>query len=144
MKTFRFALLVIAALAFISCSSSKDTSKDENKSSLITTASGLQYEDIVVGKGAKPEQGKEVSVHYTGRLEDGSVFDSSVEKNKPFNFKIGVGQVIKGWDEGVMGMQVGGKRKLIIPPALGYGERAAGKIPPNSVLIFDVELLEVK
>lgn len=144
MKTFRFALLIIAALAFISCSSSKNTSKEEVKSNIIKTASGLQYEDIVVGTGAKPEKGKEVTVHYTGKLEDGSVFDSSVEKNKPFKFKIGIGQVIKGWDEGVMGMQVGGKRKLIIPAELGYGDRAAGKIPANSVLIFDVELLEVK
>jgi peptidylprolyl isomerase len=110
----------------------------------VTTASGLKYVDVVVGKGASPAAGKQVKVHYTGTLENGKKFDSSVDRNEPFSFTIGVGQVIKGWDEGVMTMQVGGKRKLIIPSKLGYGARGAGgAIPPNATLLFDVELLDV-
>lgn len=111
----------------------------------VITASGLNYVDLVVGTGAVAEAGKTVVVHYTGWLEDGTKFDSSVDRNKPFEFQLGAGRVIKGWDEGVVGMKEGGKRKLIIPPELGYGERGAGgRIPPNAVLIFEVELLEVK
>jgi hypothetical protein len=108
------------------------------------TESGLKYTDEVVGTGASPSPGKTVVVHYTGRLPDGTKFDSSVDRGTPFEFKIGVGQVIQGWDEGVMTMKVGGKRKLIVPPELGYGSKPAGQIPPNSTLIFDVELLGVK
>jgi peptidylprolyl isomerase len=109
-----------------------------------TTASGLKYRDDVVGDGASPERGKRVTVHYTGRLTDGKKFDSSVDRGQPFAFTIGVGQVIKGWDEGVMSMKVGGKRQLTIPPDLGYGARGAGgAIPPNATLVFDVELLSV-
>ncbi|MCP4705736.1 MAG: FKBP-type peptidyl-prolyl cis-trans isomerase [candidate division Zixibacteria bacterium] len=111
----------------------------------ITTESGLKYVDEVVGEGASPEKGQTVTVHYTGFLEDGTKFDSSVDRGQQFQFKIGVGQVIKGWDEGVMSMKVGGKRKLIIPAELGYGARGAGGvIPPNATLIFDVELFDVK
>ena len=110
----------------------------------VTNASGLKYVDVVVGKGASPAAGKTVKVHYTGTLEDGKKFDSSVDRNEPFSFTIGVGQVIKGWDEGVMTMKVGGKRKLIIPSKLGYGAQGAGgAIPPNATLLFDVELLDV-
>jgi peptidylprolyl isomerase len=110
----------------------------------VTTASGLKYIDVVVGKGASPMAGKQVKVHYTGTLENGKKFDSSVDRKKPFSFLIGVGQVIPGWDEGVMTMKVGGKRKLIIPSRLGYGSRGAGgDIPPNATLLFDVELLDV-
>lgn len=110
----------------------------------VTTPSGLKYIDQVVGKGASPVAGKQVKVHYTGTLENGKKFDSSVDRKEPFAFTIGVGQVIKGWDEGVMGMKVGGKRKLIIPPKLGYGASGAGGvIPPNATLLFDVELLDV-
>ena len=117
--------------------------KDETKvAKTVTTASGLKYIDQVVGKGASPVTGKQVKVHYTGTLENGTKFDSSVDRNQPFDFVIGVGQVIAGWDEGVMTMKVGGKRKLIIPAKLGYGARGAGGvIPPNATLLFDVELL---
>jgi peptidylprolyl isomerase len=110
----------------------------------MTTQSGLKYEDIVVGNGPSPQSGQEVTVHYTGTLENGNKFDSSLDRGKPFTFTIGVGQVIKGWDEGVMTMKVGGKRKLVIPPQLGYGARGVGPIPPNSTLVFEVELLDVK
>ena len=111
----------------------------------MTTESGLRYEDIVTGTGPSPQSGQEVTVHYTGTLEDGTKFDSSLDRGQPFKFIIGVGQVIKGWDEGVMTMKVGGKRKLVIPPQLGYGARGAGRvIPPNATLVFEVELLDVQ
>jgi peptidylprolyl isomerase len=112
----------------------------------ITTASGLKYVDIKVGTGASPKKGDMVSVHYTGWLTNGKKFDSSVDRGQPFEFGIGLGQVIQGWDEGVMSMKVGGKRKLIIPAELAYGNRAVGGglIPPNSTLIFEVELLGIK
>jgi peptidylprolyl isomerase len=110
----------------------------------VNTASGLQYDDIAEGVGAEAKSGQKVSVHYTGTLVDGKKFDSSRDRGKPFQFTLGVGQVIKGWDEGVAGMKVGGQRKLTIPPELGYGSRGTGGvIPPNATLIFDVELVEV-
>ncbi|MEB3230948.1 MAG: FKBP-type peptidyl-prolyl cis-trans isomerase [Leptolyngbyaceae bacterium] len=112
---------------------------------VITTESGLQYVELVAGTGATPVTGNTVQVHYTGTLENGAVFDSSRDRGRPFSFRIGVGQVIKGWDEGVGTMKVGGRRKLIIPAELGYGSRGAGGvIPPNATLIFDVELLRIQ
>ncbi|MBC1236080.1 FKBP-type peptidyl-prolyl cis-trans isomerase [Nostoc sp. 2RC] len=119
-----------------------DTMSDAN---VVTTPSGLKYVEIKEGTGAAPERGQTVEVHYTGTLEDGTKFDSSRDRGQPFKFKIGVGQVIKGWDEGLSTMKVGGRRNLIIPPDLGYGSRGAGGvIPPNATLLFDVELLGVK
>ncbi|MBX3586881.1 MAG: FKBP-type peptidyl-prolyl cis-trans isomerase [Ramlibacter sp.] len=114
---------------------------------MITTPSGLQYEDTTVGSGAQATAGQHVHVHYTGWLYNdgtqGAKFDSSLDRNDPFAFSLGAGMVIKGWDEGVAGMKIGGKRTLIIPAALGYGARGAGGvIPPNATLKFDVELLD--
>jgi FKBP-type peptidyl-prolyl cis-trans isomerase FkpA len=111
-----------------------------------TTASGLQFDDTVVGAGKRAEAGRNVSVHYTGWLYEngtkGAKFDSSKDRNDPFDFELGGGMVIRGWDEGVQGMQEGGTRMLVIPPALGYGARGAGGvIPPNATLLFEVELL---
>jgi peptidylprolyl isomerase len=110
-----------------------------------TTPSGLQYEDLVVGNGPTPQSGQTAQVHYTGWLDNGTKFDSSVDRGQPFEFRVGQGQVIKGWDEGVATMHVGGKRRLVIPPELGYGSRGAGGvIPPNARLTFEVELLGIK
>ncbi|WP_416670599.1 FKBP-type peptidyl-prolyl cis-trans isomerase [Egbenema bharatensis] len=116
----------------------------EDNQNVVTTESGLQYIDVVEGEGATPQSGQTVFVHYTGTLEDGTKFDSSLDRNRPFSFRLGAGQVIRGWDEGISTMKVGGQRKLIIPPNLGYGARGAGGvIPPNATLIFDVELLRI-
>ena len=107
--------------------------------------SGLKYVDVKVGEGSAAVSGKEVTVHYTGTFPGGKKFDSSVDRNEPFSFKLGAGHVIKGWDEGVAGMRIGGRRKLIIPSALGYGKNGAGSvIPPDAELLFDVELLGVE
>ncbi len=158
-------ILTFLCLFIGACNSSEDTSQNnieestQSKNSgdnskmpaankgdkMETTDSGLQYIDTVVGDGESPKQGDKVVVHYTGKLEDGTKFDSSIDRNRPFEFTIGVGQVIRGWDEGVMSMRVGGKRTLTIPSELAYGERGAGKvIPPNATLVFDVELIEIK
>ena len=112
---------------------------------MTTTASGLKYEDLVAGTGASPKAGQNCSVHYTGWLTNGNKFDSSRDRGQPFTFPIGQGAVIKGWDEGVMGMKVGGKRKLMVPPDLAYGAQGFPPvIPPNSELVFEVELLGVQ
>lgn len=109
------------------------------------TSSGLEYIETEAGTGAQAEAGKTVSVHYTGKLQDGKVFDSSVPRGDPITFQLGKGKVIKGWDEGIALMKVGGKAQLIVPPDLAYGERGAGGvIPPNATLVFDVELVDVK
>ena len=124
-------------------------SESADAQNAVTMPSGLKYIDVKVGTGASPRTGQTCVMHYTGWLyEDGkkgAKFDSSVDRGEPFEFKIGMGQVIRGWDEGVATMKVGGKRTLIIPPSLGYGARGAGGvIPPNATLLFDVELLGVK
>ncbi|HMM36083.1 MAG TPA: FKBP-type peptidyl-prolyl cis-trans isomerase [Thermoanaerobaculia bacterium] len=121
----------------------------EKESKMVKTESGLGYEDLVVGTGASPETGQTCVMHYTGWLYEngakGAKFDSSLDRNRPFEFPIGRGRVIKGWDEGVATMKVGGKRTLLIPPQLGYGDRGAGNvIPPGATLLFEVELLGVK
>jgi FKBP-type peptidyl-prolyl cis-trans isomerase len=136
-------VLVIAAIAFVLL---RPTAPEQTAAGeMITTASGLQYQDLVVGSGAQAQAGDTVSVHYTGWLQDGTKFDSSLDRGQPFEFTLGTGGVIKGWDEGVAGMQVGGKRKLVIPPELGYGPNGYPPvIPANAVLNFEVELLDVK
>jgi peptidylprolyl isomerase len=154
MRAHRFARnLAALALAFIlvapAAVSTSAYAQDTGKLMTTTTASGLQITDTKEGTGASPTTGQTCVMHYTGWLykdgAKGSKFDSSVDRGSPFEFKIGVGQVIKGWDEGVATMKVGGKRTLIIPAAIGYGGRGAGGvIPPNATLIFDVELLGVK
>ncbi|MBV8199395.1 MAG: FKBP-type peptidyl-prolyl cis-trans isomerase [Acidobacteria bacterium] len=120
-----------------------EPSKDAGAKEIVTP-SGLKYVDQKVGTGAEAKAGDTVEVHYTGWLLDGTKFDSSRDNNRPFRFKLGAGQVIKGWDEGVAGMKVGGKRKLTIPPELGYGRQGAGSvIPPGATLVFEVELLGI-
>ena len=115
-----------------------------SRDDLETTSSGLQRADVEVGTGTEATPGRVVVVHYTGRLTNGDTFDSSRKRDEPFSFTLGAGEVIRGWDEGVAGMRVGGKRALVIPPALGYGSRPVGPIPANSTLVFDVELLDVR
>jgi len=139
-----FALIfAIAAAAWMTTGADAQGDKKEEK--VITTKSGLKYIDVKVGDGKEAKAGDVVEVHYTGRLKDGKKFDSSVDRGKPFSFQLGKGKVIKGWDEGVAGMKEGSKRKLIIPPNLGYGaDGAGGVIPPNAELHFEVELLRVK
>lgn len=141
----KFVTLMVAGVLTLGFSTvSMAAAPAKNVGKKVTTKSGLQYVDQVVGKGASPVAGKPVTVHYTGKLTNGKKFDSSVDRKEPFTFIIGVGQVIPGWDEGVMTMKVGGKRKLTIPSQLGYGSRGAGPdIPPNATLVFDVELLSV-
>ena len=130
-----YLLLVFLVTLGVSCGGSE----------LTTTESGLQYRDLVVGTGEEARIGATAVVHYTGWLEDGTKFDSSVDRGVPFEFVIGRGQVIKGWDEGVGSMNVGGKRELIIPPDLAYGDRGAGSaIPPGATLKFEVELIELR
>ena len=154
----RYAVIVLTFLAFVSVSvwaaqeqtatpapaAKAGKTRPKPAAKMTTTASGLQYLDLVVGKGPLPKQGHIVVVNYTGTFTNGQVFDTSVGKS-PFQFTLGHGDVIKGWDEGVASMHVGGKRKLVIPPDLAYGQRGyPGVIPPNSTLTFVVELLDVK
>ena len=136
-------VLVIAAIAFIAYSGFiNKKSSTPNASS--TTASGLKIEDLTAGTGQAAKSGDTISVHYTGYLADGTKFDSSLDRNQPFEFVLGQGKVIPGWDQGLVGMKVGGKRKLTIPPDLAYGAQGNGPIPPNATLTFEVELLGIK
>ena len=139
-------ILALGLLLIAACSRSKTPgTQDVTIGQEITTESGLMYVAHTLGTGPQPKVGQTIAVHYTGRLTDGNVFDSSIERGQPIVFPVGVGRVIKGWDEGLLAMRVGGKRTLTIPPHLGYGERGAGAvIPPNATLIFDVELLEIR
>jgi peptidylprolyl isomerase len=138
-------VLVLGLIYALFFSGNKTATESKNMDTNIVTESGkLIIEDIKAGEGREIKSGDTVVIHYTGTLENGTKFDSSVDRGQPFTTQIGVGQVIKGWDEGVPGMKVGGKRKLVIPPDLAYGDRAIGSIPPNSTLIFEVELLEIK
>lgn len=140
-RSIAIALVVVLALGAIGYVFWHKNSSTEAE---VKTVSGLRYVDLQEGTGPTPKLGQMVTVHYTGTLENGTKFDSSLDRGQPFEFRIGTGQVIRGWDEGLMSMKVGGKRKLIIPPALGYGARAQPNIPANSTLIFNVELLNVK
>ena len=147
-------LSIILALALFSChkpSSKNQEAMEETHTGTvqtskvgqeITSASGLKYIDEIIGTGNVPNVGDKVKVHYTGTLEDGTKFDSSHDRDKPFSFPLGQGRVIKGWDEAIALMSKGEKRTLIIPPELGYGSRSKGKIPSNSTLIFEVELVD--
>ena len=142
-------LLIFISLAVlgVACGSSSDSDSEViMEEETITTPSGLQYRDLVVGTGEAASAGRTAVVHYTGWLLDGTKFDSSVDRGTPFEFPLGAGRVIKGWDEGVATMNVGGKRELIIPPGLAYGAQGAagGLIPANATLKFEVELLELK
>lgn len=139
------SVLVVSFAAGCKEEPAKGAKVEKAENAEITTPSGLKYIDIKVGEGALPQIGQTVIVHYTGTLTDGRKFDSSVDRGQPFTFPLGQGRVIKGWDEGLSTMKIGGKRKLIIPPELGYGARGAGGvIPPNATLVFDVELLGVR
>jgi FKBP-type peptidyl-prolyl cis-trans isomerase len=136
-------ILIIAAVAFFLLR--QPAPQATATPDMVKTTSGLQYQDLVVGSGAEAKAGDIVSVHYTGWLQDGTKFDSSLDRGKPIEFILGTGAVIKGWDEGLAGMKVGGKRKLVIPPELGYGPNGSPPvIPANAVLIFEVELVDVK
>ncbi len=138
-SAFTFGLLVLPLAASLGRADAKALKT-------VTLPDGLKYTDLVLGKGALPKTGQTVKVHYVGTLTSGKKFDSSRDRGQPFSFAIGEGQVIPGWDEGVATMRVGGRRKLVIPPKLGYGEAGAGggTIPPNATLVFDIELLGVE
>ncbi|MBS1962160.1 MAG: FKBP-type peptidyl-prolyl cis-trans isomerase [Bdellovibrionales bacterium] len=139
-------ILALSLIGLVGCTKKEDSASSASSAPAAAAPAGeLKSEDLKVGNGAEAVAGKRVTVHYTGTLTDGKKFDSSLDRKQPFTFNLGAGQVIQGWDKGVAGMKVGGKRKLTIPPSMGYGERGAGNvIPPNATLIFEVELLKVE
>lgn len=142
----RFLIALLACFALVQTGGAMQEKKDDKskEEKVITTKSGLKYVEPKVGEGPEAKKGDLVSVHYTGKLKDGTKFDSSRDRGEPIQFVLGIGKVIKGWDEGLQGMKVGGKRKLIIPADLAYGARGAGGvIPPNAELTFDVELVKI-
>ncbi len=139
------SFILATTFCFTTTPIASNAQMNTNQNQTVKLPSGLEYEEIVVGSGPSPKMGHPVTVNYTGWLTNGTKFDSSLDRNQPFTFNIGTGSVIKGWDEGVASMKVGGKRKLIIPANLGYGARGAGGIiPPNATLVFEVELLNVQ
>lgn len=144
-KILSFSLLILIILVMNFSLSGCAQTASQDSEGYITTDSGLQYKEVAVGEGEMAKAGNTLSMHYTGRLTDGTKFDSSVDRGEPFSFTLGVGQVIAGWDEGVAGMRVGGKRELVIPYKLAYGEDGIpGVIPEKATLVFDVELLEIE
>ncbi len=144
-RNLRIGAIAVVAVLAVSAVAYVITHRGAKEGPEIVTASGLKYVDLVQGDGPSPQTGQTVSVNYVGTLTNGNKFDSSYDHGKPFDFRIGTGSVIKGWDEGVMSMKVGGKRKLTIPPALGYGFHGSPpNIPGNSTLLFEIELLSVK
>ena len=145
------AVLLAAAIPFLTSACARTEKAEEAGGTTVSdapevaTPTGLKYQELKIGNGAEAASGRTVAVHYTGRLEDGTKFDSSLDRGEPFRFQLGTGAVIKGWDQGVAGMKVGGKRKLIIPSDLGYGEQGYGDvIPPGATLVFEVELVGVE
>ncbi len=143
-------IVAVASLFIFDMVPTNKTDNDTSGEQFMNTTTGapkeekVKIDDITVGTGQEAKSGDTVVVHYTGTLTDGTKFDSSVDRNEPFETQIGVGSVIQGWDQGIPGMKVGGKRKLTIPSSLGYGDQGSGKIPPNATLVFEIELLEVK
>jgi FKBP-type peptidyl-prolyl cis-trans isomerase len=148
MKTLFIGILVILLLGVVgfvmSLNKTPEGENNQQTQKEPMTSNELQIEDIVVGEGKEATPGTLIVVHYTGTLLNGNKFDSSLDRGEPFQFVLGAGSVIQGWDQGVAGMKVGGKRKLIIPPQLAYGNQSVGAIPPNSTLVFEVELLDVQ
>jgi FKBP-type peptidyl-prolyl cis-trans isomerase FkpA len=147
----RYLSFIFIFIGFLGCSKENNLKIDTNAphkiqdSKYIITNTGLKYADLKAGSGAEAKNGDKVSVHYAGWLTNRNLFDTSYKRNQTFNFQLGTGMVISGWDEGVAGMKIGGIRQLVIPPELGYGARGAGGIiPPNATLIFEVELVEVQ
>jgi FKBP-type peptidyl-prolyl cis-trans isomerase len=145
-KRLWLTVVALAGLGVMLANTAPGSAQDKKEEKkVVTTKSGLKYEDLKEGTGAEAKKGDTVEVHYTGWLTDGKKFDSSKDRGEPFSFPLGAGKVIKGWDEGVAGMKVGGKRKLMVPPELGYGARGYPPvIPANAELIFEVELLKIK
>lgn len=144
-----FACLVIATLLLAAASpaafAGQEKDRPEANGKETVTPSGVKYTDLRIGEGSEAATGKIVEVHYIGWLEDGTKFDSSRDRDRPFTFRLGAGDALKGWDEGLLGMKVGGKRKLVIPPELGFGKQGVGSVvPPNAVLLYEFELLAVR